>query len=164
MITGEYGQRVIFEQIKECINNENSIVFESDRNERYYRNLKSSIPLLIKKQIISAPSDVLKISTLAWDMGRLVNIARWSYDLEYITEIEAWGAIYVAYEQVLKMYGHWQEFANGYLLGRAMWGGTSGMLASPFSMTRIIKLKTIIEITKCMLKYKGSPWNLIPFK
>ena len=160
MITGEYGQSLIFDQLKEYVINENDAVFDSDRDKVFFQNLKKSLPLLIKEDIISTPEDVLKISTFAWDMGRLVNISRWSYDLEYITEEEAWEAIYIAYEGVLETYGSWQDFAKGYLLGRAMWGGTSGM----HGPSRIIRLKTIIQITERLLKHKDSPWNTVPFK
>jgi len=160
MITGECGHRVIFDQIKECIDNENNMVFESKRNKQFAKNLRSSIPLLIKEQVISTPAEIPKISALAWDMGRLVNISRWSYDLKYITEEEAWKAIYIAYEQVLGKYDNWQEFAQSYLVGRAMWGGTAGLMG----LTRIMKLKTIIQITKRLLKHSDSPWNLVPFK
>jgi len=160
MMIGKYGHSSTFDKLKEYVKNENDAVFEADYDKVFLKNLKKSLPLLIKEHIISAPKDVLEISTFAWDIGRLVNIARWSYDLEYITEEEAWEAIYIAYGWALETYDSWQDFAKGYLLGRAMWGGTSARKG----LSRITRLKTVIQITKRLLEHKDSPWNIVPFK
>jgi len=157
MITGEYGQRNIFNQILGCLDNDDDPLFDDDDTKYYAKNLKDSTPLLLKEHIISAPAELSETSMLAWDMGRLVNISRWSYDLGYITESAAWEAINIAYGQVLETYNNWQEFAKAYLIGRAMWGG-------PAKSEGVIPLKTVIRIAKRLLKYANSPWNVIPFK
>ena len=157
MITGEYGQRDIFNKILGCNDNDNDLLFDDDNAKYYSKNLHDSIPLLLKEDIISIPTEIPKISMLAWDMGRLVNISRWSYDLMYLTEHEAWEAINTAYGQVLETYDNWQEFAKAYIIGRALWGGVA-------KSDGVIPLKTVIRITKRLLKYADSPWNLIPFR
>ena len=159
------GHRAEFDQIKSRIDHENDPIFASKRNREFAKNLRKSIPLLLKQQVIRSPEEISEISTLAWDMGRLVNITRWSYDLKYVTEEEAWEVIGIAYEEVLKTYDSWDDFAKGYLVGRALWGGTSGGIGIPFfNRVKIKKLQSIIRKTKSLLEHQASPWNQTPFK
>ena len=158
IITGEYGQRVIFDQILGRIaNDEDDPLFEDYNVNHYIRNLHEALPLLQKEGVIGAPEEITGITTLAWDMGRLVNISRWSFDLEYITEDEAWRAIAYAYGQVLAAYRGWQDFAQAYLIGRAMWGGLSREKG-------VIPLKTVVQIAKRLQNHPASPWKFVPFR
>jgi hypothetical protein len=71
---------------------------------------------------------------LAWDLGRLVVIARLSFDGGYIDEKTAWGVIKDAYGMAVKEYASWKEFAVSYLIGRGMFGGDSMMLNGLYSI------------------------------
>ncbi len=57
----------------------------------------------------------------AWDYGRLINIARWSYTLDYITEEEAWTYMLIAAKRSQVEYKSWEEYGQSYLLGRGYW-------------------------------------------
>jgi hypothetical protein len=65
---------------------------------------------------------------LAWDTGRLVFVARCSFDAGYIEEQTAWKYIREAYRLTAQEYSSWRELATAYLIGRGMWGGESMML------------------------------------
>jgi len=65
-----------------------------------------------------------KQSLCAWDMARLVYLARDGYALGFLSEKETWAWIDKAAGRVLGRYRSWVDFGNGYLLGRLFW--TSG--------------------------------------
>jgi hypothetical protein len=94
--------------------------------------------------IIQNAAELQNISTLAWDMARLVNVARWCYDCEYLSEEEAWEYIHFAYQQSKANYESWEAFATGFLVGRARWNdGTDA---------------EITEIVGSLLQDSNSPW------
>ena len=57
----------------------------------------------------------------AWDLVRMVNVARWSYSAGYISEKEAWQYIVYANDELKKYYTSWDQLAQHYLLGRTFW-------------------------------------------
>jgi hypothetical protein len=71
---------------------------------------------------------------LAWDLGRLIIIARMCYDIGYIDEKTAWGIITNAYETAVKEFRDWHEVAVSYLIGRGAWGGNTMMLDGLYSI------------------------------
>jgi len=98
---------------------------------------------LVDFGIVSEREDLDSISTLAWDMGRLVNVARWCFDLGYTSEGEAWKYIETAYREVQGIYVSWREFATGYLIGRALWSEME---------------RDVVRIVAGLLEDKDSPW------
>ncbi|WP_322609841.1 DUF1266 domain-containing protein [Pontiella agarivorans] len=63
--------------------------------------------------------DDLKAEQLvAWDIGRVVSLARWGVLCGYLQEEEAWNWIMEAAQQLQQRYSSWEEFATNYLLGR----------------------------------------------
>ncbi|MDR1976087.1 MAG: DUF1266 domain-containing protein [Campylobacteraceae bacterium] len=94
----------------------------------------------------------MKKGILAWDLGRLVVIARLCFDAGYIDEKTAWEVIRSAYEAAAKRYPNWKEFAISYLIGRGMFGGDSMMLNGLYS------------IAEKAFEDDNSPWKNIPLK
>ena len=94
----------------------------------------------------------MKKGILAWDLGRLVVIARLSFDMGYIDEKTAWGFIKKAYETATLEYENWKEFAVSYLIGRGMWSGDNMMLSG------------LYVIAKGAFTNHGSPWKNLSFK
>lgn len=117
----------------------------------YIEKLKESLTVLHNKGIIQDILELQDISILSWDMGRLVNVARWCYDCGYISEDTAWSYINFAYEQSRQCYNSWESFAKGYIVGRAMWNGNDS------------ELKLMINIAHRLQRDKNSPWNIYPW-
>ena len=60
-------------------------------------------------------------SILAWDMGRLVALARWGVLCGYLEADEVWDWIMPAAQAIHESYSSWEELAEGYLVGRRFW-------------------------------------------
>lgn len=97
-------------------------------------------------------NDLAEDGIIAWDMGRLVNVARWSYTVGYISEEEALEAMAFAGKKVREKFNSWDEFADNYRLGRAFWLNSE---VQPELELAINKLKTDPESP-----WKKLDWNL----
>ena len=67
--------------------------------------------------------EVLDHDVLAWDLVRLINVARWAYASRYLKEDEAWSYILDAATELHRTYGSWEQLANDYVLGHDVWAG-----------------------------------------
>lgn len=115
-------------------------------------NLDSAFQVVIDNGFIKDKAAFGDIDIMAWDMGRLVNVTRACVDCGYITADEAWPIIAAAYANCKDIYENWEQFAQGYIVGRAMWGGNN------------MTLLGIISITEKLKADSESPWNLCSFK
>ncbi|WP_055669226.1 DUF1266 domain-containing protein [Desnuesiella massiliensis] len=59
-------------------------------------------------------------TTTAWDSDRLVNVARWCYSADYITEEEAWDYIEKAVAMTKSSLNSWEEYYISFAYGRAI--------------------------------------------
>lgn len=152
------GHHVYYEAIKGVIANaDNEFKLEGLLDEEktdalleYTQNLAESIEHLTEEDIIKKPSDLNNIPIDAWDLGRLVLVTRCCYDSKYISESEAWRYITAAYKKSKELYKNWNEFAKGYVIGRAMWNGNN------------MSLTGIISIAQRLEKDENSPWVKYP--
>ena len=113
-------------------------------------NLEQTLKDLQKEGFLGANlSELESIDVTAWDMGRMVNVARYSYDLGYISESQAWEYIFFAEQESSSHYADWAAFGRAYIIGRALWGGKNLNLYD--AMSTVNKLK----------KDKKSPWALV---
>jgi hypothetical protein len=87
-------------------------------------------------------------SILAWDLCRLVSVARWGVGVEYITEDEAWTWILDAAQRLKSEFGSWKELGENYLLGRNFMGFTDSKPEKSYK--KLIKGNN-----------SSSPWNRI---
>lgn len=141
----------------------NSFGDESEKNKyvddlnatlsAYVDNIKETFDILKKNKYVNSYTDFDRISIIGWDMGRLVIVARLSHECKFITAEEAWAFINAGYEKCKQHYTTWEEFAKGYMVGRAMWGGLGGDSIIP-----------LFDITKALLTDTDSPWMENPFK
>ena len=146
------GHRKYFDIIKKTILNkaESMGIVEAADIEHvqiYFSNLQEALPELIQENILCSKADLSNSSIAAWDMGRLVLVTRCCFDVGYISEQEAWDYINRAYKVCKENYSSWEQLANGYLIGRAMWSGSN------------IALTCIIAIAKGLLQDEQSPWK-----
>ncbi len=116
-------------------------------------NLAQTISLLQEKGFIGTElSELEQVDITAWDMGRMVNVARYCCDLGYISESEAWEYIYFAEKESALRYSDWSEFARAYVIGRAVWGGENN------------NLYVTIDNVKKLKQDPKSPWVLASLK
>ncbi|MDR2349418.1 MAG: DUF1266 domain-containing protein [Deltaproteobacteria bacterium] len=94
----------------------------------------------------------IKNGILAWDMGRLVLVARLCRDAGFIDDKTAWDAIIGAYETAKETFNDWREVAASYLIGRGTWGGYTMMLKGPYT------------IAEDAFENDNSPWKRLSFK
>lgn len=103
-----------------------------DDNEKYQQFIKYQQAQPNEKKLNTSALFVLdwvwqnrtklgKRELKAWDLVRMVNVARWSYSAGYISEKEAWQYIIYANDELHKYYSSWDELAEHYLLGRTFW-------------------------------------------
>ena len=148
------GHSVYFEAIRPVIANSSQqfnegVLLEEEKDRSlmgYVNNIKRTLEILVDENIVKGASEFKTISVRAWDFARLVLVARCCCDVNYIPEDVAWEYIMSSYEQVKEIYSDWNGFSQGYIVGRAMWGGNDGSLYG------------IISIAKDLLKDENSPW------
>lgn len=152
----ERGHRVYFDAIKlfsagisPSITDEILTPDERLDTPRYMKNVKEMIESLTEKGYISSQADLRNQSILAWDMGRLVLIARCCFECGYITEEKAWCYMEEAHKKCCAVYSDWKEFAAGYVIGRCMWGGMKQMPGG------------IMGIAEGLLRDPESPWQKV---
>lgn len=113
-------------------------------------NLEQTLTDLQKEGFLGANlSELESVDVTAWDMGRMVNVARYSYDLGYISESQAWEYIFFAEQESSSHYADWVAFSRSYIIGRALWGGKN--LNFYDAISTVNKLK----------KDRKSPWTLV---
>jgi len=59
---------------------------------------------------------------LAWDLERLIFVARAAFSAGYLDQAKAWQHIEHAARRLRHTYGSWSEMSENYLLGRRYWG------------------------------------------
>lgn len=131
--SGEEGHRFIFDPLlkiylaqKEAgIDNINfsGTIFENNRQDAidYLKNLEEVLE--IDDYWFDDGDEELEVGTAAWDIGRIVYVVRTCYSLGYISESEAWNYIGKIADLASKTFEDWLDYAQSYILGRAMWGG-----------------------------------------
>jgi hypothetical protein len=118
---------------------------DSERMLEYAEHWSETEAELRAAGMLQSEKDVAR-GISSWDLGRAINLARMAYDAGYIAEDEAWVAIKQAAGLARSQFGSWNELAQSYILGRAMWSG-SGMM-----------LDGLIDIAKKLLVDAESPW------
>lgn len=112
-------------------------------------NLKKTLPDLQKNGYLGQDiSELANVDITAWDMGRMVNVARYSFDLGYLSESQAWDYIFFAERESASHYADWADFGRAYIVGRALWGGDNINLYGAMSTLEQLK------------KDSKSPWAL----
>ncbi|MCI5059030.1 MAG: DUF1266 domain-containing protein [Flavobacteriales bacterium] len=86
---------------------------------------------------------------LAWDMGRLISVARWCFEIELITEEEAWDYIFAGAKIIQRNYKSWHAVSTNYLYGRLFWGGYS------------MDFDVMKADHKTLMEHERSPFNTL---
>lgn len=133
-------------KVKELLQNNFNNQVDLEKSIDLLNNLKDTYNDLKSDGIISHESDIEHYGIVGWDCGRLVYVARLCYDAGYITEDEAWQYIDSADALAHKTFHSWHDYGYSYVLGRAMWGGSSANNSG------------VASIAKTLLEKQNSPW------
>lgn len=77
---------------------------------------------ILKEKYGYTQEELNSIETVsAWDFDRLVVVARWCYEVGYISEEEAWGYIQAAADKGTADYTSWRGYFAGAIYGEAIW-------------------------------------------
>lgn len=152
------GHRVYFEAIKRMVSGKGTGVDDSgltseekERIDEYVSNLEEALEELVEENFLKDKGDLANRSIIAWDMGRLVLVTRCCCDVGYISAEDAWRYINNAGSACKEQYASWEEFAGGYVIGRAMWSGSN------------MSLSGIMAVAEGLLQDDESPWKQIGF-
>ena len=91
----------------------------------------------------------LPTTAIAWDLVRLVNLARWARLCGYLSEKEMWQMARVAADTARKTFGSWKEYGLSFAFGRGVWHGDPD------------DCDTAYEIISTLLEKEESPWKQI---
>ncbi|AXG82890.1 DUF1266 domain-containing protein [Streptomyces paludis] len=101
------------------------------------------------------PPDGRVSTTVAYDYGRAVNVARWGLSARFCDPHEAEQAIVYAGALSKSAYGSWEEFSAGYALGRVL----------RFDDEEYGEYYTrIVAAHGVLTEHEGSPWRHIPWR
>ncbi|MFJ9636325.1 DUF1266 domain-containing protein [Streptomyces sp. NPDC101178] len=94
-------------------------------------------------------------TTVAYDYGRAVNLARWGLSARYCVPAEAEQAIVYAGALSKSAHRSWEDFSASYALGRVL--RFDGEAYGPFYEQNVIAHRLLAES-------EGSPWRHIPWR
>lgn len=96
--------------------------------------------------------DELPHTALAWDLVRVVNLARWAYLCGYISEEEMWQVMGTAADIAHEHFASWKEYGLSFVFGRGVWHGEPA------------DSETAYEIVSTLLEKDESPWQQSAWK
>ncbi len=149
------GSRYYFDKLKESlIDNEFNLTKVAESTEEleilktYQKNILETTELLESYEFLENLEDFKQVNYISWDLGRIVYIARCSFECGYLKEKETWEVIEHSYEVYKKNYKNIADYAKSYAIARAIFAGYN----NPFiSITALIN-DLIID--------KNSPWTI----
>ncbi|WP_405793006.1 DUF1266 domain-containing protein [Streptomyces sp. NBC_01506] len=100
------------------------------------------------------PPDGVVRSIAAWDIGRGSKMARWGRGARYATEAELHASLERASEAARAVYGSWEEFSAGYVLGRCLHFDEEEF-GSWYT--------TVLDAHRALTTTPDSPWLTVPF-
>lgn len=62
----------------------------------------------------------------AWDLGRIVQLIRWGYQVGYLTESESWNMLSYYGWRIGGLYDSWEQYGAAFRLGRIFWASAGG--------------------------------------
>jgi hypothetical protein len=113
--------------------------------EEEKENLDAALEMFKSAGLLSKTPNMI-----IWDLGRLINISRFTFDAGLIDRKTALSYIKEAALLVKKNYKSWKELSLGYQFGRAVWGGLE-------------QYDELQEGMEQLLTEEDSPWVTLPF-
>jgi hypothetical protein len=90
---------------------------------------------------------------LAYDISRYVNLARWGYQVGYLSGSETWQIVMAAARLAQSRYDSWDAYGQAFLVGRDFWGGATAASTSAFE-----------HAVHDLLSRPDGPWRVQPWR
>jgi Protein of unknown function (DUF1266) len=127
-----------------------SVLADNPELQAAYGAVRGAVELLRTDGLLGAADAP---SMLAWDLGRLINICRWCFDVNLLTARECWAYVLPAAAALQAEYRSWGELSTGYLLGFLIWKG-----GEPDVEYELLKANR-----ELLLRDARSPWQQLPW-
>lgn len=150
----ENAQHSVFPVVLSAYENQdNNVIYTTISNERQLEkaeeqlaNLQKTLTDLQDNGVITSLSDIERLGTEGWELGRLVYLSRMCFDTRFISEAEAWGYISAADHIARSTFDSWQDFACSFTIGGSLWGSNDATHSD------------IAYIASYLLTDPASPW------
>lgn len=109
-----------------------------------YDDVRTILNYMLENQLCTI--EEIPMSSMAWDLVRVVNVARWTQQCGYITTDEMWQIMNVAAEMATQNFASWEEYGRSFAFGRGVWHGDED------------DCETAQDIVNTLLKKEESPW------
>lgn len=109
----------------------------------------------IKFGIVDRLPQPLNTDATAWDLSRIVFIARAAHTAGYLDEDEAWTLLGRALAKAQQHYRNWRQFAAGFLTGAIFWAATQDLAAAK---EQVDERRWMI---RGLLMRPSSPWRRV---
>lgn len=93
--------------------------------------------------------ETLPTTVIAWDLVRVINVARWTYQCGYIDLPEVWQIMRQAVDVATRTFSSWEEYGLSFALGRGVWHGEEDDCQPAY------------EVVTTLLNEETSPWKQI---
>ncbi|MFF5089146.1 DUF1266 domain-containing protein [Streptomyces niveus] len=161
------GTRVDAEQWRDCVEatlrdqavRKAGTSGEDAEFEEFVAHLRSLVGKLLRYESRFRADGLLPLdgvvrSVAAWDIGRASKMARWGRGARYATEAEMRAALIRASDVARSVYGSWEEFSAGYVLGRCLHFDEEEF--GPW-------YTTVLDAHQALATAPDSPWRTVPF-
>ncbi|WP_278263521.1 DUF1266 domain-containing protein [Nocardia sp. AG03] len=109
----------------------------------------------IKLGITDSLPSPLQTDATAWDLARLVFIARAACTAGYLTEDEAWEHMLTGLDRARQHYRNWRQFGDGFLTGAIFWAATQDLSAAKRQVAERSRMIAGLHLRP------SSPWRRV---
>ena len=141
-------QKAIEKYLRDTFVNPNDAKACAKQIERAFKHIGN----LVKEGIVRDEVEFSRIGGVAFEVTRLVAIARMCAESKYISEQEMWEYVDFADEQAHKSLTSWEDYGKSYVIGDCLWGADSYDLGQSS------------KIIRKLINDPKSPWKLFPFE
>lgn len=97
----------------------------------------------------------VQTNTIAWDLARVVLIARGAHTAGYLPEDEAWEYLMSGLATAQRNYRNWRQFGEGFLTGAIFWAATQDLAAAKTHVVQ--RRQSLFELHIA----RSSPWRRV---
>lgn len=115
-----------------------------------YEDVHTILNYMLENELCTL--EEIPVTTMAWDLVRIVNVARWTYRCGYLTIDEMWQAMTIAAILSVQHFASWEEYGRSFAMGRGMWHGDED------------DCETAQDIVNTLLEKEESPWKKFSWK
>lgn len=122
-----------------------------ERLVKYSKSLNGFLKHIRQDKILDIKHEDLQRGILAWDLSKMIILARIAFDQQLITEKEAWEYIEFADKKCRQHFTSWEEIGKSYLLGQVL------------NYPEKEDIEKVIRYYHSAIENVESPWVKVPF-